>query len=272
MAETFKSIYDFLNYREFLRYWIDHYPDGSWGLLGKMAEALGVSPSMISLVLKGDKTLTPEQSMAMCEFMLLNEKETDYFFLLVDFDRAGLHTLKKRIEKKIKESRQAANQLKNRIKTDKELSDEAKAQYYSHWYYTGIRNLIAIDGVNTIQQIAQRTQLPPHLVSKVVEFMLENNLCKKEKDKLTYNFAHTHLDANSPFVSRHHQNWRQYAFSKMDANLHEDLFFTSPMSLSVEAAKEIRRLLPNLIENVKKIAGPSDSETTYCLNIDWFEF
>lgn len=58
----------------------------------------------------------------------------------------------------------------------------------------------------------------------------------------------------------------------MELKKDKDIFFTSPMSLSKEAAAEIKNMIPSIIQNVMKIAGPSESETTYCLNIDWFEF
>lgn len=272
MADFDNSIYNFNNLIIFLRHWIEHYPKGSWGLVGKMAEAMSVSSTMMSLVLKGSKVLTSEQALSLAQFMLLSEKETDYFLLLVESERAGSFALKTRIQKKIKEFQEQALQIKNRIQVDKKLTEEAKAIYYSHWYYTAIRNLVAIDGIDSIQQICDRLDLSVKTVELVVDFLLEHGLCKAVKNKLTYGFAQTHIDSNSPFVSRHHQNWRQQSFAKMEKNKPEDLFFTSPMSLSKEAAIEIRKLLPTVIEKIQKTAGPSDSEVVYCLNIDWFEF
>lgn len=58
----------------------------------------------------------------------------------------------------------------------------------------------------------------------------------------------------------------------MDRRRDEDIFFTSPMSLSKAASEEVRKLLPTVIQAVMKITGPSPSETAACLNIDWFEY
>jgi hypothetical protein len=52
----------------------------------------------------------------------------------------------------------------------------------------------------------------------------------------------------------------------------ESLHFTSPMSLSEEAAADIRRILLSAIERAQKAARPSAPETVRCLNIDWFDF
>lgn len=272
MAENVYSIFNFNSLREFLRHWIATHPSGSWGLIGKLAEAAQVSSSMLSLALKGEKNLSSEQALSMAQYMVLSERETDFFLLLADLEKAGSNALKNRIQKKIKDFQKAALQLKNRVQVDKALNDESKALYYSHWYYTGVRNLLAIDGYDTIPQISDRLGLSAQTVQKVVDFLLEHGLCKKIDGKLTYGFAQTHIDSNSPFVARHHQNWRQRGFYKMEKNISEDLFFTSPMSLSKAAAQEIRKFLPDAIEKIQKTAGPSDSEKAYCLNIDWFEY
>lgn len=272
MSNSLESLFRFNSLRTFLRHWIDTYPTGSWGLIGQMAEAARISPTMLSLILKGEKNMSQEQALSLAQFMALNEKEIDYFLLLADLEKAGTENLRRRIEKKLKNSQELALQLKNRIQTDITLDDEAKAIYYSHWYYTAIRNILAIDGFDTPPQIANHLNLSVQTVQKVVEFLIEHGLCKKVNGKLTYGFAQTHIDSNSLFVSRHHQNWRQRGFFKMERNAPEDLFFTSPMSLSTEAARTIRKLLPDFIEKVQKTAGPSDSEKAYCLNIDWFEY
>lgn len=58
----------------------------------------------------------------------------------------------------------------------------------------------------------------------------------------------------------------------MNLQNENDLFFTSPMSLSKEAAEKIRQELPAFIEKISKIVIPSKSEVIRCLNIDWFEY
>lgn len=266
------SVFDFKDYREFLRAWIDGHPRGSRGQVSKMATAIGVSSSMMSLVLKGDETLTPEHVAELCHFLGLNELEEEYLNLLVELDRAGSPRLKQRLQKKLAAAKGQSLKISQRVRRDKELADDTKALYYSHWYFTGIRNLIAIEGYQDAQAVAERLRLPISTVNQCLQFMLEHGLCRKEGDRIVYGPAFTHLEAESPFVSRHHQNWRNKAFEHMIAWEPKNLFYTSPMSLSESAAAEVRALLPTVIEKVQKIAGPSASEKVYCLNLDWFEY
>lgn len=58
----------------------------------------------------------------------------------------------------------------------------------------------------------------------------------------------------------------------MEERREQDLFYTCPMSLSTEAAEQVRNMLPTFIETVLEVVRPSPSERVACLNIDWFGF
>jgi uncharacterized protein (TIGR02147 family) len=266
------SIFEFSNYRSYLDGWIESIGERSYGSKGRIAEALGVSSSLISQVLKGEKTLTPDQTSVLCDFLGLNEIESDYLHLLVEFDRAGGHRYREKLQRKLKHLQDQSRRIGKRVPRNKELNDEQRAIYYSSWLYTGIRNLAAVPGLNQAEVIAEHLHLETAVVTRVLRFLVENGLCREENGKVTYGPASTHVDKESPFVNKHHQNWRFQAISHMERKLDRDVFFTSPMSLSREAAEEVRKLLPRFIQGIMKISGPSASELTACLNIDWFEF
>lgn len=266
------SIFDFSDYRVFLRQWIEDRGDKARGSQGQLAKACGVSSTMMSLILRGEKNLSIEQTAELADFLGLNDRESDYLFLLVDLGRAGTFKLQQRLKKRIHEHQQQARKISNRIKKDIELSDEIKAIYYSSWIYTGIRNLTALEEFHDVASIAERLHLPTTVVNKALEFLFEHGLCRHDGRRITYGPAIVHVSADSPFVIKHHQNWRLRGFNQMDLASESNLYFTGPMSLSQEAAEEVRRLLPNFIDQIMKIAGPSKSEKVHCLNIDWFEF
>jgi uncharacterized protein (TIGR02147 family) len=266
------SIFEFSNYREYLKTWIDSQGARAYGLKGKIAEALGISSSLLSQILKEEKSLTPDQASDLCDFLALNELEAEYLHLLVEHDRAGNPRYKDKTARKIKLLQQQSQKIGKRVPRTKELTDEQKAIYYSSWLYTGIRNLTAIESLQHADEIATRLHCEPQVVLKILRFLLDSGLCREENGRITYGTASTHIDRESPFVNKHHQNWRFQAIHKMESGREGDVFFTGPMSLSLEAAEEIKRLLPTFIQNVMKISGPSESETVRCLNIDWFEF
>ena len=266
------SIYEFDSYRAYLIAWINSQGSKSYGLKLRIADSLKVSSSLISQILKEQKTLTPDQTSDLSDFIGLSELESDYFHLLVEFDRAASTRYREKLKRKLKVLKERSKQIGSRVPRNKELTDQQKAIYYSSWLYTGIRNLSATPDCNRIDTIAERLKLEPHLVSRVVRFLIDNGLCRDDNGKITYGPAAIHVDKDSPFVNKHHQNWRFQAIQQSERKRDDDLFFTSPMSLSNAAFDEIRSLLPTLIQNVMKISAPSESETVACLNIDWFEY
>lgn len=266
------TIFEYTSYREYLQSWIEAQGDRAYGLKGRMASALSISSSLVSQVLKGDKTLTPDQTSDLTDFLGLAELEADYLHLLVEADRAGNARYREKLNRKIVALQQQSQRIGKRVPRHKELSEEQKAIYYSSWLFTGVRNLTAVPGFNQAEAIAEHLHLEVAVVHRVLRFLLENGLCREEEGKISYGPASTHVDRESPFVNKHHQNWRFQAINTMERKREADVFFTSPMSLSVEAAEEIKKLLPTVIQNVMKIAGPSPSEVTTCLNIDWFRY
>lgn len=266
------NIYEFLSYKQYLKAWLKALPKKGHGENRRIAEALGISTTMISQVLNGDKNFNLELASDLCDYLGLNDKETDYFFLLVEFERAGTHRLKNKLKKKIETLKNQASILKDRLEKDKELSDHDKATFYSSWIYSGIRNLIATDSTLTIDTISQRLQIPRNQIQKILDFLLESGLCELRQNKYLVGAKRTHLGSDSPLVTKHHQNWRMQGFNKMIFAEDKNLFYTAPMSLSKEAAEKIRQELPAFIEKINKWVVDSNSEVVRCLNIDFFEY
>jgi uncharacterized protein (TIGR02147 family) len=266
------SIFDYSNYCSYLSEWIADQGPSSYGLKGQIAKSLGVSSSFISQVFKEDKTLTSDQTSELSDFLGLTELEADYLHLLVEWKRAGSSRYKEKLQKKIQKLQEQSKKIGNRVPRTKELSNEQKSIYYSNWLYTGIRNLTAIPECKSVNSLARYLHLEPATVAPIVLFLIENGLCIDDEGKITYGPSAIHIDRDSPFVNKHHQNWRIKAIQKMDLKKNEDLFFTGPLSLSREAYDEIFKLLPTVIQKIMKISGPSNSEVVSCLNIDWFRY
>lgn len=266
------NIFEFKDYKKFINTWITEKPKAGRGQIRKIADHLRVSTTLLSQVFKGEKHLSLETAAELTNYLGLNENESEYFLLLIEYQKAGGFKLKQILLKKLEREQQIGSQLDIRLKKDRQLSDSEKMQFYSNWMYSGVRLLSSLPNMNNSKDISERLNIPLPLINDIVQFLLENNLCILKNNKLTYGTYSTHIGNNSPFVIKHHQNWRLKGFQSMELRRNEDLFFTQPMALSFEAAKKIRLMLPGIIEELHNIAGPSESETLQCLNMDWFEF
>jgi uncharacterized protein (TIGR02147 family) len=266
------TIYEFDDYKKFLKSWIENQPKQGRGLIRKMANHLRISSTMMSHILSGEKHFSLEAANDLATFIGMDESESDYFLLLIFHAKAGSFSLKERFRKKIVSEQKKASEITKRVKADGELPNVAKTIFYSNWLYTGIRNMTACPGLQNVDEISNHLNLPRATVKKVVDFLLQNELCLEREGKLIPGPKQTHVGHQSPLVSRHHQNWRLQGFTKMIDTDEKNLFFTAPMSLSHETADKIRQKIPSFIEEIIKLVRPSPSETVRCMNIDWFGY
>ncbi len=265
-----QKIYDFDDYRKFLQHWLQ--AKGKHGILGKWAKAMNISSTLVSFVMSGKKDFTLEQASDLSDYLNLNEQESEYFLLLLEIARAGTEAYRNKLLKKKVLIQNKMNQITAKVGPHQELTDEIKGVFYSSWMYSGVRILSAIPQFQEPVTIARHLNLPTDTVAKVLGFLVENKLCKQEGGKFTYGPSKTHVNMHSPHVTKHHQNWRLRGTAAMELRDENDFFYTGPMAISADVAKEIRGLLLAHVEKVVKIAGPSDSEEAHCLNIDWFRY
>lgn len=266
------SVFEFNDYREFLKTYHDELGSNGYGWKGKLASALGISSSLVSQIFAGQKSLTQEQTSDLCDFLGFNELESDCLHTLVDLDRSGHFKYQQKLKSRLQKIKSQSKKIGQRVPRSKELNEEQKAIYYSNWLPTGVRNLCALPNIKTLEDVAKHLGLEVHTLREVFEFLLEMGLIKWQDDQITYATASTHVDRESPFVGLHHRNWRLQALEKINLKKNEHVFFTGPMSLSHQAYEEIFSYIPNFIQKVMDTSAPSDSEMTACLNIDWFDF
>jgi uncharacterized protein (TIGR02147 family) len=215
--------------------------------------------------------VTSDQAALTAEFLGLGELESEYFVLLVNYDRAGNETARKLIKKQLRRVKEEAQNLGSRIQSEARLSEEQRAVFYSDWAYTAIRQATAIPGLNDAESISEFLGLSPVKVRRLIEFLVRSGLCKEANRKLVIGPASTYVEASSPWVRVHHTNWREKAISSLDAEGAGDLHYTSPLTISLSDSELVRERIIKFIEQINEIVDPSPSESLHCLNIDWFK-
>ena len=264
------SVFNFDSYQEFIRTTVRQMPGGGRGELLKLARSLEIHTSTLSQVLKRHKNLTLEQASAATEYFGLADLESRYFLLLVLIERASTSGLRKNLQTQLEELKLRSKKLEELLPQDRPLTEEEKAVFYSNWYYAAIWAQTDIPGFQMREDLVQHFNLSRKLVHDVLKFLLRTGLCAERNGLLSPAHRYTHLDQDSPFIGRHHGNWRVQAMTK-HANLGADeLSYSSPMTLSKEDAERIRLALIAMIGEANRIRDLSPSEELRCLNVDWF--
>lgn len=265
------SIYEYQDYKRYVNDWIGSQPKAGHGQLRRLAHFLNVNSVVMSQVFRGDRDLSPEQAMGVAKFLGLSESERNYILLLIQKARAGSKELGDVLQSQIESAQKQSRSLKNRIKHSR-FTEQGRATFYSNWYYSAVRLGLSIDRLSNVVSIADHFGLERSLVAKVIGFLLENQLIVERNGKFDLGPQVTHVGHDSPFVNRHHANWRLQGLKAMERIAEDEVFYTGPMALSHEAAKEIRKDIVGLIERSTKRVADSKSELLACLNVDWFKF
>lgn len=265
------NLFEYDDYRRYVRDRISSLPSGGRGQYRKIALALQVNSTLVSQIFRGDKHLTLEQAARLTEHLELSELEAEFFVALVEHERAGNPSLRKLVDRRIAALRKRAASLAERLPQDRTLSDTEKARFYSSWAYSAVRLSTSVPGVDHVDAIATYLNLPRRKVAFIVEFLLTHGLCVRgDGGGLEMGPQRIHVGADSPFVVQHHRNWRNKAIERMDLVTERELCFTAPVSISVEDFAQVRGRLMAFINETVDFIAKSPAETLATLNIDWF--
>lgn len=101
MATRKSSLFEYQNYVDFLREWIELRPSQGRGQISQMARHLNISSVSMSYIVNGQRNLSEEQAVELVEFLGLTDIESEFFLTLVQFERAGSKKLERIYLKKL---------------------------------------------------------------------------------------------------------------------------------------------------------------------------
>jgi uncharacterized protein (TIGR02147 family) len=264
------SIFEFDDYRPFLRQYIKNLPRQGRGEINRMAAHLGVHSSFISQVLAGSKDFNLEQTHELASFLALSALETDYLILLVELSRAGTHKLKGYFKSKLAVVKNQSLEISKRIPQDRILTDVERSIFYSSWLYLAVWLFSSVDKGQTLDSVAKRFDITRSRAGEILRFLVGAQLCKLKDDVYTIGPQLIHLEKGSPFLTKHHINWRVKAVQRSEDIEDQELMFTSPLSISKKDFEILREQMVNFIKSASDRVAKSPAEEIACLNLDLF--
>jgi uncharacterized protein (TIGR02147 family) len=261
-------LFDQHDYKSYLNQRLDSDARGR-GSRSALARAIRCQTAYVSSVLRGSAHFTPEQGEAINEHLGHSELEADYFLLLLQQQRAGTESLKRRLKKQMERIQESRFDLKKRLTVGQALTKEDQATYYSEWHYAAIHTLSSIPEFSSVARIAEKLHLEPALVADAVEFLLRTGLMEKSKAGVKIGKAHIHLGADSPLISKHHQNWRLQAMQRLTGKS-DGLHYSSIVTLSEKDSVRLKEMMVGFIQSVKAVVKESKEEQLRCFSLDFF--
>lgn len=258
------------NYRHFIRFYLAKRSPRGRGEIGKLAKFIRVHSTFVSQVLAGTKDFNIEQSYAISEYLQLTKIEKKFFLLLVQKNRAGTKEVKNYFMNEIEELKSSILTVSKHLNKHSILTEEDGAIFYSTWLYSAIRLFCSIGPGKKLEEICQQFHLGRKKTLNYMGFLERTGLILIQNERYKLGEIHTHLSGESPFIIKHHMNWRLKALQRHDNIRAEEMAFTAPMSLSKKDFLKIREKLLTSIKEIIEVAKESEAEDVAFLNIDWF--
>lgn len=257
------------NYRSFIRSYLAKRAPNGRGEITKLADFMGVHPTFVSQVLAETKDFNMEQSFAVADYLELTKVERKYFLLLVQRDRAGTKNLKEYFNAELEELKKSYLMVAKRLSEHRTLSDEDRAIFYSSWLYSAIRLYCSIGSGQKLEDICANFGLGRKKVLGILDFLVSKDLLINEHDRYRLGSQHTHLPSDSPFIVRHHMNWRTKALQRHESVAAEEIALTAPLSIGKKDFHVVREKILACIKECFEIVKNSEAEEVAFLNIDW---
>jgi hypothetical protein len=103
-----------------------------------------------------------------------------------------------------------------------------------------------------------------------VDLLVQAKLLERSKSGLKIGKSQIHLGSDSPFITKHHMNWRLKAMQNM-GNRKKDFHYSSVATLSEIDTLLIKEILVNSIKDVKSIIRIFKEEKLVCFSVDFFQ-
>jgi uncharacterized protein (TIGR02147 family) len=265
------SVFEFEDYKAFLLACIESAPNSGRGVRRELADFAGCQVAYVSHVLAGERHFNLEQAEAAARFFALRDDETEFFFLLVERQRAGTPELRRNLNRRIQSRRTDYREIKKRIRITKSISSADQALYYSSWHYQAVHSLLSIPDYQQSAKIATRLNLPTERVSSILEFLLDKGLIRETSNGYQSTETQIHLPRTSPLIAKLHSNWRVQTLSALENLKDDDYHYSGLVSLSAEDVSKVREIMTKALASSIEVVKPSREEKLCVLAMDFYE-
>jgi uncharacterized protein (TIGR02147 family) len=268
---TKKQVYDFEHYRDFLRHKTENNAQ-NWGIKRKLAEHIGCAPTYISQVLKEHSDLSLEQLFRLSDFFQLSKDEHQYLILIHQKDRAATAEVRNYYQTEMNLIIAKRLNLSKRLNRQNTLNEKDRAIYYSSWLYMAIHFSVGFNKCDDREAVKSLfTKVRVDKVDAILDFLISIGLLIEEKNRLKPGTEFIWLSNESPWIVKHHTNWRLKAIENLERETLQDLHFSSLCTISKADALRMKNIFLDVIKKNSEIIKESKEEKMYVVNIDFFD-
>lgn len=254
------NLFEYLNYREFLRDAYEERHSGDWRFSHRyIAERAGFDSSMFNKILQGKRNLTERLVAEFADIFCNDSREKSYFADMVAFNQAKTHS----------ESRQYLEKL---VATKEcKVEDLAKDQfeYFDHWYHAVVRELITFYpyvGDDAALGLMVRPPITASQVKSSIALLERLSMIRKDETTGTYVQTQGLISSGSESYSTAVNSYIQQnldvaqtamdRFDKTERNL-STLAFACDETTYAELVEMVRRFRREVLAKVSQCEKPN---------------
>lgn len=227
------------------------------------------NPSILSRILRGERSLKPELAMRVAETLKLTGKPRRYFDLLVLLENAKGHSEK-----------ELYSQLLAQLKPDRQFSTLTldHFRYVADWYHLAILEMTLLKGFKSDPEwIARRLGKPMTavMVDAAIERMVRLELLERASDGTIRRKPETEVrvgnQAPSEAIRKHHSQMIQKGVEAMQTqSIDRRQILGSTIPLTREGFKKAQQILLQCHRELLALAAPGTGDEVYQLNTQFF--
>ncbi len=266
------SVFDFLDYRAYLRAYFDAAKRRPAGFsFRRFSERAGLrSPNFFKLVIDGDRNLGKDTVPKFADALGLEREAREYFSDLVVFAQSTDNAEKNRTFERIAASR--------RFRTARRI-DDLVHEYLSHWYYPVVRELVACPDFREDPGWIAGTLRPTITIRQArhaLELLLSIGLVRRNDDTQRLELCDPTLTTEHEVATlgaaNFHRQMMERASESIDtvpAALRDLAALT--VCVSPATASEVKRRIHLFREALTELCDhDSEGRIVYQLNVQWF--
>jgi uncharacterized protein (TIGR02147 family) len=271
------TIYEYDDYKEILRA-LTNERRNQFGLkftFEKMALACGIQKTYLSKVLNGSGQLSADQLFAACEFLKINDEQTEFILLIREWQLAQNSKRKKHLNEKIARIRKFRMKTVANIKTAPfQLSNDALWEYHTDFDLQLIHVFLTIPKfAANPNEIGPILGIEHERITASILRLEHWGLLHSRNGLIELNNVNTHLPDDSPIIHSYRLGSRLRAIeylrkqmtpNSLDGNYSLSVLFSSDSRFQ----RKLRLKLLELVKETHTYVSNAKPEEVYLFNID----
>lgn len=243
--------------------------------LAKVADACGVQKSYLSKVLNSDTHLNPDQLAAVCEFLRCSDSETEYAFLLREYETATHPKRRKILSGKIKGALAQVTKTGAWLEGSSKISDPHLGWiFYTDPTMQLVHLFLTIPAYQAdLKKIAEALSISVARVMEIILDLESRGLVKLAGEHYAAQEFNLHLEADSPIYRPYRLLQRVKGLEKIErAKADSSFVMTATFAASAETFGAIKMQILELIRKTQATVIAANAEHVYQMNIDLFRW